>query len=197
MRHWLIKRPPYCSQSLTLYSLPSTFFVFINLFYLFIFGCVGSSLLRTGFLQLQRVGTTLCCGVRASHCGGFSCCMQSTGSRHMGFSSCGTRAQQLWRMGLVALWHVGSSWTRAQTHVPCIGRRILNHCTSREAPIYLLTPAPELPYPHFSDEETKTQGLRDLPKVRLLVCGGRPARVPALHHQAVPTTPWPAISGDL
>ena len=29
-------------------------------------------------------------------------------------------------MGLVALWHVGSSWTRAQTHVPCIGRQILN-----------------------------------------------------------------------
>ena len=28
-------------------------------------------------------------------------------------------------MGLVALWHVGSSWTRARTHVPCIGRQIL------------------------------------------------------------------------
>ncbi|XP_054938975.1 rho guanine nucleotide exchange factor 39 isoform X3 [Physeter macrocephalus] len=29
-------------------------------------------------------------------------------------------------MGLVALRHVGSSQTRARTHVPCIGRRILN-----------------------------------------------------------------------
>ena len=28
---------------------------------------------------------------------------------------------------------MGSSWTRAQTRVPCIGRRILNHCTTREA----------------------------------------------------------------
>ena len=28
---------------------------------------------------------------------------------------------------------MGSSWTRARTHVPCIGRRILNHCTTREA----------------------------------------------------------------
>ena len=29
---------------------------------------------------------------------------------------------------------MGSSRTRARTHVPCIGRRILNHCTTREAP---------------------------------------------------------------
>ena len=36
-------------------------------------------------------------------------------------------------MGLVALRHVGSSRTRARTHVPCIVRRILNHCTTREA----------------------------------------------------------------
>ena len=27
-----------------------------------------------GFLQLQRAGATLRCSVRASHCGGFSCC---------------------------------------------------------------------------------------------------------------------------
>ena len=41
-------------------------------------------------------------------------------------SSCGSR-------GLVAPGHVGSSQTRAQTHVPCIGRQILNHCATREA----------------------------------------------------------------
>ena len=29
--------------------------------------------------------------------------------------------------------HVGSSRTRARTHVPYFGRRILNHCTTREA----------------------------------------------------------------
>ena len=29
-------------------------------------------------------------------------------------------------MGVVAPWHVVSSWTRDQTWVPCIGRRILN-----------------------------------------------------------------------
>ena len=43
-------------------------------------------------------------------------------------------------MGLVALRHVGSSQTRARIRVPCIGRRILNHCTTREAPLYLTYP---------------------------------------------------------
>ena len=32
---------------------------------------------------------------------------------------------------------MGSSQTRAQTHVPCIGRRILNHCATREISILL------------------------------------------------------------
>ena len=53
------------------------------------------------------------------------------------------QAQQLWRTGLVALQHVGSSWTRARTRVPCIGRKILNHCATREAPAkssYLSSP---------------------------------------------------------
>ena len=71
--------------------------------------------------------------------------LRSTGSRCAGFSSCGTQAQQLWlagsraqaqqlwRTGLVAPRHVGSSQTRARTRVPCIGRRILNHCATREA----------------------------------------------------------------
>ena len=35
-------------------------------------------------------------------------------------------ARQLWCLGLVALWHVGSSPTRDQTGVPCTGREILN-----------------------------------------------------------------------
>ena len=72
------------------------------------------------------------------------------GSRHESFRSCGTRAQQLWLMGsraqaqqlwltgLVAPRHVVSPRTRAPTGVPCIGRRILNHCTTREALIHFL-----------------------------------------------------------
>ena len=89
-------------------------FFFLNKFiYLFIFGCVGSLLLCAGFLQLRRAGATLCCGARASHCGGFSCCgAQAVGSwasvvaarrlRSCGswalecrFSSCGAWAQLL------------------------------------------------------------------------------------------------------
>ena len=40
----------------------------------------------------------------------------------------------MWLTDPVAPWHVGSSQTRARTHVPCIGRQILNHCATREAP---------------------------------------------------------------
>ena len=44
------------------------------------------------------------------------------------------QAQQLGHTDLVAPRHVGSSQTRARTRVPCIGRQILNHCATREAP---------------------------------------------------------------
>ena len=43
-------------------------------------------------------------------------------------SSCGSP-------GLVAPRHVGSSQTRARTRVPYTGRRILNHCATREAQV--------------------------------------------------------------
>ena len=79
----------------------------------------------------------------ASHCSGFSCC----GARALGawasvvvacalqqlwLAGSRVQAQQLWPTGLVAPRHVGSSQTRARTCVPCIGRRILNHCATRE-----------------------------------------------------------------
>ena len=48
------------------------------------------------------------------------------------------QAQQLWLTGPVAPRHVGSSQTRARTRVPCIGRRTLNHCATREAPQSLI-----------------------------------------------------------
>ena len=48
--------------------------IFFNVFILFIyFWLCWVLLLCAGFLQLQRAGATLRCGVRASHCGGFSC----------------------------------------------------------------------------------------------------------------------------
>ena len=70
----------------------------IYLFILFIFGCVGSLLLRAGFLLLWRVGVTLHCGAWASHCSGFFCCgaqalgMQASVVVARGLSSCGSRA---------------------------------------------------------------------------------------------------------
>ena len=52
--------------------------------------------------------------------------LQSTGSRGW--------IQKLWQTGLVAPRQVGSSWTRDQTRVPCIGRQILTYWTTREIP---------------------------------------------------------------
>ena len=46
-------------------------YLFINLF---IYGCVGSSILCEGFLQLWRAGATLHRSVRASHYRGLPCC---------------------------------------------------------------------------------------------------------------------------
>ena len=76
-------------------------------------------------------------GYSLLRCAGFSLrwllLLRSTGSRCVGFSSCGTWAQQLWLMGLAAPRPVGSSRTTARTRVPCLGRQILNHCATREA----------------------------------------------------------------
>ena len=99
------------------------------------------------FLNLFLAVLGLCCCVQAfSSCGERGLLsLRCTAFRCTGFSSCGTRAQQLWLVGsraqaqklwltgLVILQHVGSSRTRDRTCVPCIGRWILNHCTTREA----------------------------------------------------------------
>ena len=106
------------------------FFFFLRFafffFNLFIYGCVGSSFLCEGSLQLRQVGATLHRGARASHHRGPPCC---------GAQAPDAQAQQLWLTGLVAPRHVGSSRTRAWSRVPCIGRQILNHCATREAPV--------------------------------------------------------------
>ena len=78
---------------------PLSLFLFMYVcIYLLIFGCVGCSLLRAGFLCLRRAGATLLCGAWASYCGGFSCCgAQALGAQASvvvahGLSSCGLRA---------------------------------------------------------------------------------------------------------
>ena len=70
------------------------------------------------------MGATLRCGAQASHCGGFSWC-----------GAWALRAQASAAVVHGLQWHVGSSRTRDRTCVHCIGRRILNHCTTREVPV--------------------------------------------------------------
>ena len=101
-------------------------YLFIYLF-IYLLGCVGSSFLCEGFLQLRQAGATLHRGARASHYRGLSCCRAQAPD---------AQAQQLWPTGPVAPWHVGSSQTRARTRVPCISRQTLNHCATREARLF-------------------------------------------------------------
>ena len=105
-----------------------------KIIYLFIYFC-----LRWVFIAARGLSlVALSGGYSSLRCTSFSLwwllLLRSTGSRHVGFSSCGMRAQKLWRTGLVAPRHVESSWSRDWTHVPCIGRWILNHCATREVP---------------------------------------------------------------
>ena len=116
MQHVIRSSANFClkidAHSQTLFS--------FNLF----FGCFGSLLLCTGFLQLRRAKTTLCCDAWASYCSGFACCRaQSLGAwtsvvairglsscgtqalERVGFSSCGAWAQQLCLMGSVVVAH--------------------------------------------------------------------------------------------
>ena len=78
----------------------SLIFLKINfIYFILFFGCIGSSLLHPGFLQLQQTGATLRCGVRASHCGGFSCC----GARALGTQASVVVARGLNSCGFWAL----------------------------------------------------------------------------------------------
>ena len=108
-------------------------FFLIYLFYLFyFFGCIRSLLLR-GLSLVAASG-----GYSSLWCVGFSLrwllLLWSTGSRRVGFSSCGLWAQQLWHTGLVAPRHVRYSQTGARTR----GKGILNHCATREAPRHFM-----------------------------------------------------------
>ena len=86
-----------------------------------------SSVLRGLFSSCDSEGSS------SLQCEGFSLrrllLFRSTGSRCTSFSSCGPQAQTTSATvvvhGLAASGHVASSWTKARTHVSCIGRRIL------------------------------------------------------------------------
>ena len=111
------------------------FFCFVFKFIiLFIFGCIGPLLLH----GLSLVAASRSCS--SLRCAGFSSCwlllLQSTGSSCVGFSSCGSWAleRRLSSCGAQACSAAcGIFLDQGLNHVPCIGRRILNHCTTREA----------------------------------------------------------------
>ena len=79
----------------------SFFFLTFKIIYLFIYlflAALGLRCCARAFSSCGEQGATLCCGARASHCGGFSCCgagalgtWASVVVAH-GLSSCGSRA---------------------------------------------------------------------------------------------------------
>ena len=87
------------------------------------FGFPRSALLHTAFLGLWWVGLLSSCPVLASLCSGFFCC---------GAWGLGMWALIVTTLELVSPQHGESSQTRDWTHVPCIGRRMFNHWTTRE-----------------------------------------------------------------
>ena len=113
-------------------------FLFVCLF-VFVFLCV----LKFIYLFLAVLGLRFCarafssCGKRGplfiAVCGPLTIAASLVVEHRLQtrrLSNCGSRAQLLRGM-----WE--SSQTRAQTRVPCIGRQILNHCATREAPVCL------------------------------------------------------------
>ena len=72
-------------------------------------GCTGA------FFSCGKQGLLSSCGLPASHCGGFSSC-EARALEH-GLMSC----------GLVALWHVGSSWIRDGIMSPEADSQLLEH----------------------------------------------------------------------
>ena len=64
------------------------FKIYVYNFYLFIFGCAGSSLMRGLFSSCGEQELVSNCGGQASHCSGSSCWSLL---RHAGFSRCGSQ----------------------------------------------------------------------------------------------------------
>ena len=127
---------------------------------------LGLRFCARAFSSCGKWGATLHRGARASH---YLCC---------GAQAPDAQAQQLWLTGLVVPWPVGSSQTRARTHIPCIGRQTLNHCAAREAQYMLFrescihlfhthkNPGSGFSYSQFTEEEAEAQrGERTCPKL--------------------------------
>ena len=130
-------------------------------------------------------------GHSSSRCAGLSLSrpllLRSTGSRRAG-------SVVVAHGGLVAPRHVGSSQTRARTRVPCIGRQILNHCATREAP----QPSFLRQHQHFQGSEGQSHQLGCnterywISQITLTLAG---LVLEAEEGQEnVPWSPWPPLS---
>ena len=134
-------------------------FYFI-IYFLYFSGCVGCYLLHAGYLLRHMGSFSLRCPGSLLWCMGFSLVvafgfslqlwrsgfLSSSGMRapgHVGSVVCGTWALSLRRVSSVAvasglscpliMWDL-SFPARDRTHVPCIGRQILYHWTTRDVP---------------------------------------------------------------
>ena len=89
----------YNGFHLYIYTMASiVFYIYIKyIYFLYIYIYFFNFWLRGVFVAARRAGATLCCGARASHCGGFSCCRalalgaQASVVVARGLSSCGLR----------------------------------------------------------------------------------------------------------
>ena len=140
---WLFRLIVKCLINASTY-----YFVFSLLWWfselrLFFFGCIGSSLLRAGFLQLRRAGATLRRGARASHCGGFSCCgtwaLGMWASVVAALGSCDTRALECrlsscgtWALLLRGMWDLPGP--EIEPVSPALGGRFLTTAPPGKSP---------------------------------------------------------------
>ena len=110
------------SRVLSCYNEHQPDFLYINGFFFFL-AVLGLCCYTWAFSSDGEGRLLPSCSVWVSQCAGSSC------SEH-GLQS--VQAQQLQHTGSAAPCHKGSSQTRDQTHVPCIGRQIPNRWTTRE-----------------------------------------------------------------
>ena len=109
----------------------SYIFFFLNFGFLFVYLWLCWAFVSVRGLSLVAASG----GHSSSRCAGLSLLrpllLRSTGSRRAG--------SVIVLTGLVAPRHVGSSQTRTRTCVPWIGRQILNHCATRDAPYIFIS----------------------------------------------------------
>ena len=98
-------------------------FIFFLISVCLFLAAVGLHCYTRAFSSCGEQGLLSSCRKRASHGGGLSHCRSDS---------------RAWAPGLSYLSHVGPSLTRDRTSVLCIARWILDHRTTREAPMFFI-----------------------------------------------------------